>query len=105
MRVPRTTSGGRRARAYVVVAAQFALLAVLALWDPHPDFTLPRWLDTAAEFGGLAGAAWAGLGVISLGRSLTALPLPGAHGRLKTRGAYRLSRHPIYTGLLALAWS
>ena len=88
-----------------MVAAQFTLLAVLVLWDADADFALPDWLDAAAEVGELAGLGWVVLGAISLGRSLTPLPLPVAHGRLKTRGLYRLSRHPIYTGVLVLAWS
>jgi protein-S-isoprenylcysteine O-methyltransferase Ste14 len=45
------------------------------------------------------------LGAVSLGRSLSAVPLPVVHGRLMTGGLFRLSRHPIYTGLLAIAWS
>lgn len=93
------------ATAYALVAAQFALLAVLVFWDADADFALPDWLDAAAEFGELAGLGWVVLGAMSLGRSLTPLPLPVAHGRLKTWGLYRLNRHPIYTGLLVLAWS
>ncbi len=74
----RRTSRGDVARAYAFVAAQFGLLAALAFWHPHPDFSLPHWLDTAAQLVGLGGAAWIGLGVVALGRSVTALPLPVA---------------------------
>ena len=36
----------------------------------------------------------------SLGRGLTAVPLPNARAVLRTGGLYRFVRHPIYTGLL-----
>lgn len=91
--------------AYAFVAGQFALLAVLLLWHPPPRWALEPWLATAVWWVGLLGAVWLALGLVSLGRSLTALPLPVVHGELRTGGLYRLSRHPIYTGLLALAWS
>lgn len=39
---------------------------------------------------------------LNLGRSLTPLPAPAARGALRTGGLYRLVRHPIYAGLLAL---
>jgi protein-S-isoprenylcysteine O-methyltransferase Ste14 len=96
---------GEAARAWALVAAQFAILVALLVWSPAPDFRPPRWLLRAADYAGVAGALWLVLGLVSLGRSATALPLPVAHGRLRTGGLYRLSRHPIYTGLLALGWS
>jgi protein-S-isoprenylcysteine O-methyltransferase Ste14 len=87
------------------VAGQFALLAVLVLWRPRPAWALPGWVDRAAAVAGLAGALWLVLGLAGLGRSLSAVPLPVVHGTLRTGGLFRLSRHPVYTGLLALAWS
>jgi protein-S-isoprenylcysteine O-methyltransferase Ste14 len=42
------------------------------------------------------------VGLINLGRSLTPLPSPVPHGELRTGGLYRLVRHPIYSGILAL---
>jgi protein-S-isoprenylcysteine O-methyltransferase Ste14 len=92
-------------RAYLLVAGQFALLLVLVLWRPRPRWTLPEVMGTAASALGFLGAAWLVLGAVSLGRSLSAVPLPVVHGRLMTGGLFRLSRHPIYTGLLAIAWS
>lgn len=100
-------SSSRRATvgAYLLVAGQFALLLVLILWKPRARWVLPRGLDTAASALGFLGAAWLVVGAVSLGRSLSAVPLPLVHGKLKTGGLFRLSRHPIYTGLLAIAWS
>lgn len=40
-------------------------------------------------------AAWASR---SLGRSMTALPVPKDGGRLVQEGPYRFLRHPIYVG-------
>jgi protein-S-isoprenylcysteine O-methyltransferase Ste14 len=91
--------------AYAFVAAQFALLGLLAFWKQPARWTLPAWLHDAAVLLGVFGWVWLLLGAWSLGRSLTALPLPLETATLRTGGLYRLSRHPIYTGLLALAWS
>ncbi|MGE0877725.1 MAG: isoprenylcysteine carboxylmethyltransferase family protein [Acidimicrobiia bacterium] len=100
-------SGSRSAtiRAYALVAGQFTLLAVLLLWHPSAQWTIPGSLRTVAAGAGIAGAVWLCGGLLSFGRSLSAVPLPVEHGTLKTGGLFRFSRHPIYTGLLAIAWS
>jgi protein-S-isoprenylcysteine O-methyltransferase Ste14 len=49
--------------------------------------------------GGLLFAAFAGLG-----KNLTPLPYPKDDGHLVQTGAYRLVRHPIYCGGIALAF-
>lgn len=45
--------------------------------------------------------------VVALGRWLTPFPQPLPESKLRTDGAYRLVRHPLYTGILimALGWS
>ncbi len=98
---PHDRSAVRTAR--LLVAAQFVLLGALVLLPGRRDWPVPRWLDVAG-----LGAAAAGLGVMAvggttLGRGLTATPLPNRHARLRTGGLYRWTRHPIYTGLLVLA--
>jgi len=52
----------------------------------------------------LAGALLAGAGTLSLGRNLTPLPHPKEGARLVETGAYRLVRHPIYGGIVLLAY-
>ncbi len=54
-----------------------------------------------------AGLAWLGAGVLlmlvgarTLGPNLTPATQPLPHGRLVTRGIYRLVRHPIYFGVV-----
>jgi protein-S-isoprenylcysteine O-methyltransferase Ste14 len=42
------------------------------------------------------------IGLISLGKALTASPIPNEQGQLQTGGIYSLVRHPIYFGLLTL---
>lgn len=105
MTLHRSDSRQATAAAYLLVAGQFALLLLLILWDPSPRWVLPNWLANAASALGFLGAAWLILGAVALGRSLSAVPLPVVGGELKTQGLFRLSRHPIYTGLLAIAWS
>jgi protein-S-isoprenylcysteine O-methyltransferase Ste14 len=39
-----------------------------------------------------------------LGRALTPLPEPRDDAELTTSGLYRWMRHPIYTGVLGMAW-
>jgi protein-S-isoprenylcysteine O-methyltransferase Ste14 len=90
--------------AYVLLGAQLLLLVAIFLWHPDPRWVLPGWLRAVARIVGWAGALWLVLGLVGLGRSLSAVPLPVVHGVLKTGGLFRLSRHPIYTGVLALAW-
>ena len=64
----------------------------------------------AAVLGGalmLAGLALALIAGLRLGRNLTPFPRPRPGGELVTRGVYRYARHPIYGGVLLLAfgWS
>jgi protein-S-isoprenylcysteine O-methyltransferase Ste14 len=51
-----------------------------------------------------AGAVLACAGLFRLGPSLTPLPYPRARGRLVQTGPYRLVRHPVYSGGVALAY-
>ena len=63
----------------------------------------PSW----ASYFLLAGSLLAAAGAIHLGTNLTPFPRPKEDGRLVTTGAYRLVRHPIYSGLvfMAFGWS
>ena len=68
----------------------------------------PPWAAwTAASVVGavlvLGGGVFALLGVLGLGRSLTALPHPRDDAELVTTGVYGLVRHPIYGGLVVAA--
>jgi protein-S-isoprenylcysteine O-methyltransferase Ste14 len=95
------------------VIAQLGLFAAIAL-APRDLGGLPAWpepLARAGIAGGIISAAVgggiAGLGLLHLGANLTIFPRPKDDGALVQNGVYRLTRHPIYTGviLLALGWS
>lgn len=52
----------------------------------------------------VAGGALGAWGILDLGDSLTVFPRPRAGSDLVTGGAYRLSRHPIYGGIIVASW-
>jgi protein-S-isoprenylcysteine O-methyltransferase Ste14 len=90
-----------------MVGAQFLLLAVVLLAPGDEAWTMPGSLRSALRVVAVAGLAPMAVGAMTLGRGLTAAPLPNAHAQLRTGGLYRLVRHPIYSGLLlwSLAWA
>ena len=86
----------------VFVAVQFALLILIVVLPAGDASTNPTWLVNTATVLQWLGIAVLVVGLINLGRSLTPLPSPVPHGELRTGGLYRLLRHPIYSGILAL---
>lgn len=93
------------------VMVQFILLVLIAL---GPRGLGPEWppsLKVGAMVTGaalmLAGALVCLAGAAQLGRNLTPSPRPRRDARLIRSGAYRLVRHPIYSGLIlaAVGWA
>ncbi|MBI1349845.1 MAG: isoprenylcysteine carboxylmethyltransferase family protein [Actinomycetales bacterium] len=85
---------------WLLVAAQFVLLIALVL--------LPREVPTLARLAVGVPLAAAGivLGLVSfrhLGNALTPTPVPIEGAGLRTSGAYRYVRHPIYSSILLMA--
>lgn len=95
---------GQRGEWYVVI--QLVLFALI-FFSPFVLKESRQWPDPwgMISFGLgliliLAGGLVAFAGVISLGSNLTAVPYPKEDARLVESGAFRLVRHPIYSGLI-----
>lgn len=93
--------------------AQFALFGLVAL-APRTLPLFPEWSSSFKIVGAFAGGGLlltgtflATAGVLKLGRNLTPFIIPKEGATLLEQGAYRLVRHPIYSGLLQMAfgWS
>ncbi len=99
---------GTRGEWYVV--AQIALI-VLVFFGPrsHPGWSVWAspftWL---ASIGGIAmlvaGVLLFTAAILRLGQNLTAVPYPKEHGTLVETGPYRFVRHPIYCGVILIAF-
>jgi protein-S-isoprenylcysteine O-methyltransferase Ste14 len=105
MKVPRL---GPRGEGWAVAQLALGVLILVA------GIEGPAWAVAAAPLRIIAGVTLgvAGFGLIiagiaGLGSSLTPFPKPAETSTLRTGGAYRLVRHPIYGGsmLVALGWS
>ena len=100
--------GGARGEWYVAV--QLVLIFVVFL-APRTLPGLPEWPDSLSGISRFAGTMLMAVGALlffasafSLGPNLTPLPLPKEQGTLVQSGPYRLVRHPIYAGGLALVF-
>jgi protein-S-isoprenylcysteine O-methyltransferase Ste14 len=100
----------RNSRGELFVLGQFILFALI-IAGPATLPGLPPWNGTGRIIGQVAGGllllAGLGLGlagVFALGRNLTPLITPKEGSVLLERGPYRLVRHPIYSGLLQMAF-
>jgi protein-S-isoprenylcysteine O-methyltransferase Ste14 len=92
-----------RAVGWLLVTAQFVLLAVIVLGPTGGAWQLPSWAALLARAAEVSGLAVILLGALQLGRAASVHPAPTATARLRTGGLYRLARHPIYTGVLLFA--
>ncbi len=94
---------GQKGEWYVVV--QFILFGLIAIAPLLPG--LPRWgtpwsiLTLIIGLGlFLPGAALVLSGLINLGRNLSPLPHPKEDAQMVETGAYKIVRHPIYSGII-----
>lgn len=105
---PRLPALGRRGGGWVagqgVLLAAVFLSALVGVGWPAPLAPLGYAVAAALL---AAGVALLVAGGSDLGTALTPFPAPRAGEALRTAGAYRLVRHPIYGGvvLVALGWS
>jgi protein-S-isoprenylcysteine O-methyltransferase Ste14 len=98
----------KRGEAYV--AAQLLLFVLIAFGPPN-FLGLPAWPSSFAGPSALlgmlmllAGALFAGWGVLALGHNLTPLPAPKEDSHLVVNGPYKYARHPIYGGIAIAAF-
>jgi len=94
---------------WVVVQLPLLLLAYLipAWAGNHITGNLGATLAYAGQALLIVGVLLTSTGVLSLGRWLTPFPQPLPQSQLRTTGAYALVRHPLYSGILFMAfgWS
>ncbi|MBK9740614.1 MAG: isoprenylcysteine carboxylmethyltransferase family protein [Actinobacteria bacterium] len=82
---------------WILVGGQVLLFVVLVVLPWRPPTVLGIVVGGALV---LAGVALALIAARGLGGALTPTPVPIAGAGLRTTGAYRLVRHPIYSALL-----
>ena len=97
--------GREIATAWGFVLVQAVLIVTVVVWPQGDAWPVTGSVARAGEIGSGLGVALMVAAAVSLRRGLTAAPLPNAHARLRTAGAYRFARHPIYTGLLLFTLS
>lgn len=87
-----------RNRADLLVVAQFVLLALLLL--PGEPLWGSMWTTIATAVLAVLGGALAIAGLARLGRNIVPWVAPRPGAPLETGGVYRLTRNPIYLGIL-----
>jgi len=86
------------------VTIQFLLFLAYA-WTPSwLPLHLPWWAENLGLALAITGLCTCALALLQLNTSLSPFPTPVANGQLITSGVYALARHPIYAGILLMAF-
>ncbi len=80
-----------------------AIVAAAMAFPMHVDGSVEQSARVVGLVVLVGGLVVFGLGIVTLGGSLSPLPKPLASAELVERGIYRFIRHPIYTGLVLAA--
>jgi protein-S-isoprenylcysteine O-methyltransferase Ste14 len=99
---PDTANERRVGWTYVGVQAVL-LLIVFAPIELSRSWRFQRAGERVAEAAVLIGFVLIGLSAVWLGRGLTPHPAPNGRVTLRTRGPYRVVRHPMYVGVMLVA--
>lgn len=85
----------------------FLQLLVFLAWLPEPkalEVILPENIQWLALFGSGIGFLLIVTAFVQLNTSLSPFPSPKSGAKLITSGAFAFARHPIYSGILFLAF-
>lgn len=86
---------------YLMVSIQFLLFGLYA-FDVLPHFKAPKTLIDMGLILTVFGVLVVLMAVLQLNTSLTIFPTPKSHSTLLSKGVFKYSRHPIYSGILML---
>jgi protein-S-isoprenylcysteine O-methyltransferase Ste14 len=89
----------------LMVVLQFVFLALIVFLPNGTDWPTPLWLVAVSAVALYLGWLVLLISAVNLGKSLTAHPVPLERATLKTSGLYKIVRHPIYLGLLLIAFA
>jgi protein-S-isoprenylcysteine O-methyltransferase Ste14 len=89
----------------LMVVLQFVFLGLIIFLPNGTDWPTPLWFTAVAAISLYMGWLILIVAAVNLGKSLTANPVPLERATLKTTGLYGIVRHPIYLGLLLIAFA
>jgi len=89
----------------IYVGIQFMLFAIYLFELKKLRFDLPDIFDFVMLPFMAAGIAIIAISILQLNKNLSPFPSPKENSELITTGLYKWMRHPIYSGILLLAFS
>lgn len=89
----------KNSKDFLFVSIQFLLFAMY-LFDFFPKIDIPDFYTYLGLFFAIFGILISIISLANLDKNLTVFPTPKQNSELITNGLYKLSRHPIYTGIL-----
>lgn len=89
-----------KSKGNALVSIQFVLLTTIVFLPRGTSWAVPLPVIVLAFIAVAVGVLAAVVALITLGKSLSANPVPVEHGELKTSGVFALVRHPVYSGIM-----